>query len=70
MSLTTTLRSTPRGGRVNTETPFFKTAMGRDFFDRNVPALVKQLTRLNDNLEKLIKQSDAEKEDKLGDASP
>jgi hypothetical protein len=40
------------------ETPFFKTAMGRDFFDRNVPMLLKQLTRLNDNLEKLIKQNE------------
>ena len=44
------------------ETPFFKTAMGRDFFDRNVPALLKQLTRLNDNLEKLIKQNEEKKE--------
>jgi ElaB/YqjD/DUF883 family membrane-anchored ribosome-binding protein len=36
--------------------PFHHTAMGRDFFDRNIPMLVRQLTRLNDNLEKLIKQ--------------
>jgi hypothetical protein len=40
------------------ETPFYKTAMGRDFFDRNVPMLVKELKRLNDNLEKLIKQNE------------
>jgi hypothetical protein len=45
----------PVGG---SETPFFKTAMGRDFFDRNVPQLVKELKRLNDNLEKMIKQSE------------
>lgn len=45
-----------------TEPPFYKTAMGRDFFDRNIPALLKQLTRLNDNLEKLLKQNDEKKE--------
>jgi hypothetical protein len=32
--------------------------MGRDFFDRNVPMLVKELKRLNDNIEKLIKQNE------------
>jgi len=42
------------------ETPFFKTAMGRDFFDRNIPRLVKELERLNSNLEKLVKQKETE----------
>lgn len=39
---------------MNEGIPFFKTAMGRDFYDHNVPAMLKQLTRLNDNLERLI----------------
>lgn len=38
--------------------PFYKTAMGRDFFDRNVPRLIKELERLNTNLEKLLKQTE------------
>lgn len=38
---------------MNGETPFFKTAMGRDFFDRNIPLLVKELQKLNENLEAL-----------------
>lgn len=55
---------------MNGETPFFKTAMGRDFFDRNVPMLLKELQKLNENLAKLIKQNepkektDADQEEK------
>ncbi len=36
------------------ETPFFKTRMGHQFYDRTMPALVKQLERLNDNLDRLV----------------
>ena len=36
------------------ETPFFKTRMGHQFYERTVPALVKQLERLNDILERLV----------------
>jgi hypothetical protein len=38
------------------ETPFFKTAMGRAFFERDVPALVKEMARLNGALERLVEQ--------------
>jgi len=31
---------------------FHETKMGRDFYDRTVPELVRQLTRLNQNLER------------------
>ena len=33
---------------------FFQTMMGKQFFDGTMPSLVRQLKRLNDNLEKLI----------------
>ncbi len=36
------------------ETPFFKTRMGQQFYDRTMPALVKQLERLNELLERLV----------------
>ncbi len=36
------------------ETPFFKTRMGHQFYDRTMPALVKQLERLNELLERLV----------------
>ena len=35
------------------ETPFFKTRMGQQFYERNVPELVRQLQRLNENVERL-----------------
>ncbi len=38
------------------ETPFFKTRMGHQFYDRTMPALVKQLERLNELLERLVKR--------------
>ena len=39
------------------ETPFYKTRMGQQFYDRTMPALVKQLERLNELLERLIDQT-------------
>ena len=33
---------------------FYQTAMGRDFYERTMPALVRELARLNDLLAKLI----------------
>ena len=47
--------------------PFFKTAMGRDFFDRNIPRLVKELQKLNENLAKLIKQNEPKEENNNAD---
>ena len=38
------------------ETPFYKTRMGHTFYDHNVPALIEQLTRLNDLLARLVEQ--------------
>lgn len=32
---------------------FFQTAMGRTFFDHTMPTLVKELKRLNENMEAL-----------------
>ena len=34
--------------------PFQNTVMGRRFFEHTVPELVRQLTRLNDVLERLV----------------
>jgi len=36
---------------------FFQTVMGRAFYEGTVPALVKELKKLNVNLEKLIEVS-------------
>jgi len=41
------------------ETPFFMTAMGRAFFERDVPALVKELVHLNSLLERLVENQPA-----------
>ena len=34
---------------------FFRTQMGHRFFESTLPALVRELARLNDNLERLSK---------------
>ena len=36
------------------ETPFYKTKMGHRFYEHTMPALVKQLERLNDVLDRLV----------------
>ena len=40
------------------ETPFFKTRMGQQFYERTMPALVKKLDRLNELLERLTQRLD------------
>lgn len=40
---------------------FHQTIMGRTFFEGTMPALVRELKRLNDNIEKLIKSKEDEK---------
>jgi len=35
---------------------FFETRMGRTFYEATMPALVDQITRLNDNIEKIIEK--------------
>jgi len=41
------------------ETQFFQTAMGRNFYERDIPALVKEVGRLNSLLERLIEKQSA-----------
>ena len=40
---------------------FHQTPMGRQFFDKTVPELVRQLARLNDNLERMHSDEDRER---------
>ena len=40
------------------ETPFYNTRMGHRFYESTMPALVKQLERLNELLERLVEQRD------------
>jgi hypothetical protein len=40
------------------ETPFYKTRMGQNFYERTVPELVKQLERLNELLARLVDRQD------------
>lgn len=42
---------------------FHQTIMGRTFFEGTMPALVRELKRLNENLEKLIAKQTEEKKD-------
>lgn len=42
---------------------FHRTRMGQEFFNNTMPGLVKQLKRLNDNLEKLLKCEEGESEE-------
>ncbi len=35
------------------QTPFFQTRMGRVYYERTLPGLVRELTRLNETLERL-----------------
>jgi hypothetical protein len=42
--------------------PFHPTAIGRDFYDRSVPELVRQLSGLNVLLERLLARLDAGRE--------
>jgi hypothetical protein len=42
--------------------PFHRTAMGRDFYDRTMPDVLQQITRLNDLLERLVARLDGEEE--------
>ena len=40
------------------EIPFYKTKMGYRFYESTMPALVKQLERLNELLERLVERTD------------
>lgn len=41
-----------------TDIPFAATVQGRRFFERDLPELVRQLTRIGDALERLAEQPD------------
>ena len=41
------------------ETPFFKTRMGQRYYERTMPELVEQISRLNELLECLVRQLEA-----------
>ena len=49
------------------ETPFFKTRMGHRFYEHTMPALVKQLERLNSILERLSVELKNEASDRTSD---
>lgn len=36
------------------DVPFYLTVMGRRFYESTAPSLVRELSRLNENLERLI----------------
>ena len=38
---------------------FFQTRMGKQFYEATIPNLVKQLTRLNELLERLVERLDS-----------
>lgn len=40
---------------------FFQTVMGKRFYEHTMPALVRQLERLNTNLEQLLRQQEKPK---------
>ena len=44
------------------ETPFYNTRMGHRFFESTMPALVKQLERLNELLERLVVAQEQQQE--------
>jgi hypothetical protein len=37
------------------DVPFYRTQMGHRFYESTAPSLVRELARLNDNLERLLK---------------
>ncbi len=45
------------------ETPFFKTRMGHTFYEHTMPELVRQITRLNEPLEQLVKAHEQQDND-------
>ena len=50
------------------DTPFFKTRMGHRFYEHTVPELVRQITRLNELLERLVAAQEQRQENDDGDA--
>jgi len=46
-----------------TSVPFHQTRMGQRFYEHTMPELVRQLTRLNENLESVIASQDESQPD-------
>ena len=44
------------GNDATSEPQFFQTRMGRTYYEHTMPEITKQLTRLNDLLQRLIEQ--------------
>ncbi len=44
------------------ETPFFMTRMGQRFYEHTMPELVRQLERLNELLERGVRNTERERE--------
>ena len=51
------------------DNPFHQTRMGRIFYESTMPGLVRELTRLNANLERLLGATD-EEGNKLAPVAP
>lgn len=47
---------------------FYRTRMGHTFYNHSVPALIEQLTRLNELLERLVER--LERTERSDDAAP
>ena len=45
------------------ETPFFMTRMGHTYYDHTLPELVRQFTRLNELLERLVAAQERREKD-------
>lgn len=43
--------------------PFYRTRMGRQFYDRTMPRLVNELVRLNELIERLVVRLEAQERD-------
>ena len=50
------------------ETPFFMTRMGQRFYEHTMPELVRQITKLNELLERLVTAQERPQEKNDADA--
>jgi hypothetical protein len=61
--LLSTITAPDNGGTGMEWPPFYRTALGERFFAQRVPALIKQLERLNTVLERLADQQEGRDEE-------
>src|SRR6185369_64436 len=55
-------KADPTGGRSMSDIPFHQTRMGHAFYEATMPGLVRELARLNANLEQLLVVAEVEGE--------